>query len=340
VPPTALGFTVAAGDVAYEDVGTEFGLSVDAATGESRMLVFDGKVNLRGGDSAAALLRSVGEGDSVGFRDGRVQDSPPVTAGEFPAPGSIGRARWAAQRRQRAADPTLVAWFPFEPAADPSILANAAVRRDVPDGRIEGARWATGRWPGKQALLFDSDGDHVAIEIPGGHEELTVATWLKVDAFEREMTAILDSDGSADGGLHLQMNRLGLPRGGLLGVARPEARWVGNPVPLGKWAHVVSVLSLPLRRHVIYVNGLPVMESGLAESDLLIRPGTCRVGGWLAGKPHPAGFSRSLRGLVDELSIWSRALSAAEVRALMESGRPSLLWSPENPPLGFPLPVP
>lgn len=42
--------------------------------------------------------------------------------------------------------------------------------------------------------------------------------------------------------------------------------------------------------------------------------------------------------LVDELSLWNRALSAAEVTALTESGRPSLLWSRGNPPLMEPMP--
>ena len=339
VPPTAHGFTVVTRDVAYEDVGTEFGLSVDAATGESLMRVFDGQVNLRRGNASGALLRSVHVGDSVSFRDGRVQESPPVDVGEFPSPGDIGHLRWAAQRKQRLADPGLIAWFPFERGGNASQLVNAVREHGVPDGRIAGARWATGRWPGKQALWFDRDSDFVEIEIPGEHAELTVAVWLKVDRFEHEMNAILNSNGADQGDLHLQMNRLGLPRGGLLGVGRPNQRWVGNPVPTGKWVHVASVLSVPQRRHVIYVNGLPVLESGLANDDVLLQPGQCRLGNWFnAGRVSRGDSSRALRGLVDELSIWNRALSASEVTALTESGRPSLLWSRENPPLKVPMP--
>jgi hypothetical protein len=103
--------------------------------------------------------------------------------------------------------------------------------------------------------------------------------------------------------------------------------------------HVVSVLSLPQRRHVIYVNGLPVLESGLDRSETRLQPGLCRLGNWF----NSAGYSRedssrALRGLVDELAVWNRALSPAEVAALTESGRPSLLWSRENPPLKVPMP--
>ena len=339
VPPTAHGFTVVTREVAYEDVGTEFGLRVDGTTGESQMHVFDGQVNLRSGDASGALLHSAFVGDSVGFREGRIEEVSDMDVGEFPSPGDIGHLRWASQRKERLADPGLIAWFPFERGGNASQLVNAARDHGVPDGRIAGARWATGRWPGKQALWFDRDSDFVEIEIPGEHPELTVAVWLKVDRFEHEMNAIFNSNGSNDGGLHLQMNRLGLPRGGLLGVGRPNQHWVGHPVPAGKWVHVVSVLSLPQRRHVIYVNGLSVLESGLAESDLLLQPGQCRLGNWFnTGGAFRDGSSRALRGLVDELSIWNRALSAAEVAALTESGRPSLLWSRENPPLKVPMP--
>ena len=339
VPPTAQGFTVVTRDVAYEDVGTEFGLSVNGATGDSQMHVFDGQVNLRTGDAQGALLRSAFVGDSLACRDGRLREVSDMDVGEFPSPGGIGHLRWTAQRRERLADPGLLALFSFERGGNASHLVNAARANGVPDGRIAGARWATGRWPGKQALWFDRDSDFVELEIPGEHAEMTVAVWMKVDRFDHEMSAILNSNGADSGDLHFQMNRLGLPRGGLLGVGRPNQRWIGNPVPVGKWVHVVSVLSLPQRRHVIYVNGLTVLESGLERSETRLQPGLCRLGNWF----NSAGYSRedssrALRGLVDELAVWNRALSPAEVAALTESGRPSLLWSRENPPLKVPMP--
>ena len=339
VPPAAHGFTVVTRAVAYEDVGTEFGLSVNGATGESQMHVFDGQVNLRTGDASGALLRSAFVGDSVVYRDGQVQEVSDMDVGGFPSPGGIGHLRWTAQRRERLADPSLVAWFAFERGGNPSQLVNAARSHGVPDGRIAGARWATGRWPGKQALWFDRDTDFVELEIPGEHAEMTVAVWMKVDRFEHEMSAILNSNGADAGDLHFQMNRLGLPRGGLLGVDRQNQRWVGNPVPVGKWVHVVSVLSLRQGRHVIYVNGLPVLESGMEGSHVLLQPGHCRLGNWFnTAATSREDSSRGLRGLVDELSVWNRALSAGEVAALTEGGRPSLLWSRENPPLKVPMP--
>ena len=335
VPPAARGFTVETPGMAYEDVGTEFGLSLDAATGESAMHVFDGQVNLHGKE-----LSSVFGGESVRCRDGQFQAAPELDTATFPSPDSIGHLRWASQRKEMLAHPGLIAWFPFERQGNPSVLPNAvrSAPAKVPDGRIAGARWATGRWPGKEALWFDRESDFAEIEIPGEFRELSVAVWLKVDRFDRQMNAILNSNGFEAGDVHLQTNRFGLPRGGLIGVDRPSARWVGNPIPEGKWAYVVSVLSLPERTHLIYVNGLLVLEAAIAPSEVLIRPGHCRLGNWLAEGAAQPTASRALSGMVDEVAIWNRSLSQEEIVDLTERGRPSLLWSRENPTLKVPLP--
>src|SRR5439155_7607377 len=125
--------------------------------------------------------------------------------------------------------PNLFSWFPFTRENNASILTNAQRAHGVPDGRIAGAQWATGRWTGKQSLQFDRDTDFAEVEIPGEYQELSVGVWLKVDRFDWEMNAILNSNGSDSGDVHFQMTRHGLPRGGVLGPEKGSARWVGNP---------------------------------------------------------------------------------------------------------------
>jgi hypothetical protein len=338
VPPTAHGFTVETRDVSYEDMGTEFGLSMDADTGESTMHVFDGQVNLHR-SGKPELLKSVYEGDAVRFRDGKVASASDLDLDQFPSPGEIGSLRWSAQRAKMLADPNLIAWYPFTRENNASLLTNAQRSHKVPDGRIAGAQWATGRWPGKQALLFDRDTDFAEVEIPGEFQELSVGVWLKVDRFDWEMNAILNSNGSDVGDVHFQMNRHGLPRGGVLGPEK-DCRWVGNPVPLAKWVYVVSVISLPHRQHYIYVNGERVWETEMKSTIPAITPGFCRLGNWLQEGLKYGSSPRALRGKIDEVAIWNRALTQAEIRSLTESGRPSLLWSAENPPLRSPMPKP
>ncbi|MEC5125620.1 LamG-like jellyroll fold domain-containing protein [Verrucomicrobiales bacterium BCK34] len=340
VPPPARGFTIETPQVNFEDVGTEFALNVNAGTGESGMQVLDGQVNLRSkGDSS--LLQSVFGGEWIHYRDGLIENANALDLSGFPSPGNIGYLRWGNERDTILSDPGVIAWFPFIKEKNESVLTNAQRNGGVPDGRIAGARWVSGRWPGKEALLFDRESDFVQLEIPGEYEELSVAVWLKVDRYDQEMNAILNSNGAEPGDMHLQLTRHGLPRGGLIGVERPVYEWVGNPVPLAKWVHVVQVLSLPERKHSIFVNGELVTKTELEQQDTIaIRPGYCRLGNWLTAASYRHQEPREFRGRIDELTVWNRVLSEPEINDLIERGRPSLLWDRENPAMVEPLPKP
>ena len=58
--------------------------------------------------------------------------------------------------------------------------------------------------------------------------------------------------------------------------------------------------------------------------DGTMRPGACRIGNWLPA-PGWGHSNRSLRGRIDELAIWNRALTEEEVHKRVEAGRPGLL---------------
>lgn len=341
VPPPARGFTIETPQINFEDVGTEFALSVDPGTGESDMQVLDGQVDLRSkGDSS--LLQSVFSGEWVrATRDGLVENTTALDLSGFPSPGNIGYLRWEEERGAILADPGVIAWFPFVREKNQSVLTNAQRQGGVPDGRIAGARWVSGRWPGKEALLFDRETDFVQLEFPGEFDELSVAVWLKVDRYDQGMNAILNSNGNDPGDLHLQLTRHGLPRGGIIGVKRPVYEWVGNPVPIAKWTHIAQILSIPEKKHHIYVNGELVTRAELEEQNgVTIRPGFCRLGNWLRSADFRHQPPREFRGRIDELTVWNRMLNESEINNLAERGRPSLLWAKENPPMGGPVPKP
>jgi ferric-dicitrate binding protein FerR (iron transport regulator) len=323
-PPTAKGFTVATRAADYVDLGTEFGLRVDPASGASDLYVFDGQVDVT--DPRSGAVRSVTGGKSSRSVDGRPADAPPLKEGDFPTPGSIGLKRWEQYEQRMREDRTLLAFFSFQRQGDESVLANA-VGGEMGDGRVAGARWTTGRWPGKGALLFDRDTDFAQVTIPGEHQELTVAAWVKVERIDFVLNAILNSDGYEPGGVHMQLNRQGFVRGGVIVEGPFQDTFVGKPVPLGSWVHVASVISARTRTQQIYVNGALARERRW-QSDVPLKPGSCRVGNWLPD-PRDKTRIRALRGQVDELAVWSRALQKEEVGRLVEAGRPGLLWSKE-----------
>jgi ferric-dicitrate binding protein FerR (iron transport regulator) len=325
-PPTARGFTIATDAADYVDLGTEFGLRVDPRSGASDLYVFDGQVNVAD-PRTGKVLSEVVEGESSCFVDGAVGAVPVIDEDAFPTPGAIGFQRWQQFEREMRADDRLLAFYPFRRTADETVLFNALHDDGMAASRIEGARWTTGRWPGKEALLFDRDTDFVQLNIPGEHEELTVAVWLKLDRLDFVFNAILNSDRYDLGHVHLQLTRQGLPRGGVAVAGPYGARIVGGPVPLGQWTHIASVLSRETRSHRVYVNGVLTLERNW-RSDQVLRPGSCRLGNWLAVEGDRVA-NRALRGRVDELAIWNRVLSVDKINNLVEVGRPGMLGNAE-----------
>lgn len=327
VPPTAEGFTVATPGVNYEDLGTEFGVSVDPDSGDSRLHVFDGQVDARQADNAE-LLSSVMAGESIAYVDGTLRETATPGAGAYPEPGDIGFRRWEAQRTSLLADPGLIAYYPFEQRDPDSAreLTNLVEGSEVTDGAIAEARWVTGRWPGKQALLFDrkNDQDHVELTLPGEYEELTIATWVKVERLDHELTSILDSNGWDEGALHFQVHRTGTVSTGLHSVAALREPVELRPIELGKWRHVVSVTSLPQGRISVYLDGKLASRFTIEEPGLLA-PGTCRLGNWLRRPDWHQAPVRAFKGRIDELAIWNRALEESEIQSHFEAGRPNLI---------------
>ena len=69
-----------------------------------------------------------------------------------------------------------------------------------------------------------------------------------------------------------------------------------------------------------------VAQEGVIKKGTPIRPGTARIGNWLPSANYKA-TCRALRGRIDELAVWSRALNETEIRSHVNEGRPSIIWS-------------
>ncbi len=324
-PSTAKGFTIATRAANYIDLGTEFGLRVDP-DGASDLYVFDGQVNIADPRSGK-VLSEVFEGKSSRYVDGEAATPPQLQATDFPTPGTIGLKRWEQYEQELRKSPGLISFYPFRRGADASVLANGIGDDVMSHGKIVGARWVSGRWQGHGALLFDRDSDFVQLEIPGEHQELTIAAWIKVDRLDFELNAILNSDGFKPGGVHFQLNRQGFPRGGLVFAGGFQDKIMGNAVQVGAWAHVTSVMSATTHSQQIYVNGI-LMRERTWRQDEMIRPGSCRIGNWLSDTKGRLA-DRAFRGRIDELAIWNRVLTQQAITQMVDAGRPGMLWSKE-----------
>ncbi len=101
---------------------------------------------------------------------------------------------------------------------------------------------------------------------------------------------------------------------------------VEAPVPLGAWTHVAAVLEMNncarrIGRMTLYTNAVVAAETNtpvrpLSALDQYFQP----VIGIGNHSSQPVRFNYHFRGLVDELSVYARALSASEIRSICNAG--------------------
>lgn len=321
VPSSAAGFSIHASDVRYEDLGTEFGVSV-GKPGESLLHVFEGRVDLK--TPQGKLLSSVEVGESVRVTGDRVEPTKLEHPEQFPTAATIGQEKWIQWRERLEKDRSLVCYYPFvQDAADRTLLKDHAPNEVRINGRIAGARWVTGRWPDKQALLFDRDGDHVKVEIPGEFRKLTVSAWIYLDRCDFALNAIFNSDSWRPGALHFQLSRTG---NCVIGhwAKKPQRKQLGPHVPVGRWTHVAAVADLDGLNTKTYINGELAEKVKLSSFPGALKPGSCRIGDWFRDKDPSSIPRRGFRGRIDEIAMWRRAVSEEEIREMVVAGRSSL----------------
>ena len=325
VPAGAEGFTVSSPSIDYEDRGTEFAISVDGVNGSSTLHVIDGQVDARNPKSNE-LLSSVFEGESTEFSEGELipVETPDLT--KFPSPNSIGYLRWQEQHSfYTNQSDELIGYFPF---FEESHLKNYSTNPIVGNGEIHGARWVTGRWPGKKALLFDRDDDYVEFNITHEFNELSMSTWINIDRFDQPLSCIIVSnDWDVQGDFFWHTNRHGKIWMGYYGGHRFNKSNTQN-IPSGQWVHLAGSVSIPQKRVRLYMNGEGIGYADLEPSSFnKMVPGMCRMGNWGTSNINEPIKERALRGKIDQFSIWQKELSQEEVEELVELGQPSVLWA-------------
>jgi uncharacterized protein len=167
-----------------------------------------------------------------------------------------------------------------------------------------GASWTEGKVGGALSL----DGIDGAVAIPNvnglapGNTPHTIAAWVKVTRLPSNRAWILLLGNEGTGAHHWLINNSGVTQLG---------SWSGGGVkptlPLGQWKHIAVTFDGATLTG--YVDGVPV-GSGAATFDLKGMPLTL-------GMQHIG--ENNFNGMVDDVQIYNRSLSAEEIAAL--SGR-------------------
>jgi len=186
---------------------------------------------------------------------------------------------------------------------------------------VVGCAVAEGRWPLLRAVEFRGPGDRLRLEVGEAFEAVTLLAWVRFDTLPNTYHALLAPDSLAEGTLRWGLTGDGELR---LGIARKsgktEPNWevimtppVMTPDRLGRWVLLASTFDGKMIHH--YVDG-KLVKAGDAYTPVPVSIGAAEIGNWRG--PTPRFFS----GRMDELAILSRAMSASELVALYQAGRP------------------
>ena len=336
VPPQAKGFHVNTPLMNVTDLGTSFGL--DAKERRTELHVFKGSVEFQPTASAAKQNLNEGAG-AVAESSGParlVSANPTAFASLFDLQLKSSDAevlrheQWRADSSRLDEDPSLLVHFDFEQTdlADWRLPNTSKQKNPTPAATIVGCQWVEGRWPDKHGLEFRGVSDRVRLNVTGDFESLTFAACVRVQGLDRQISSLFMSDGFAPGTVHWSIRNDGVLGLTVIGSGEGNYQIVASPPVLkldefGMWLHLAAVIDGRTRRVVHYVNGRPVGEKSL-RMDPPFRIGAAELGNWSA-----RGFAgddpfliRNFSGVMDEFCLFSRALSAGEIRALYSVGKP------------------
>ena len=331
VPPQARGFSITAPKFKVVDLGTEFGLEV-ASTGNAKVQVFDGEVELHSQDAVRHLLG--GKGLSW-MASGEKSDiaADPASLPSFDEVRDRDQERtqkryasWQKWNASLADDPRIAVRYDFESDAGGLLHDSGSTHAR---GLIIGCEHTSGRWAAKGALEFKRTSDRVRVNIPGEFNELTLTAWIRVDAAPTRHQALLLADGFPPGHPHWQIS----PAQELkLGIQHPEGTQakvgpsytsprVFTPSQIGVWCFVATVYDRPARTVRHYVNGKEVSTQRM-RFDQALSIGSAEIGNW--GAPFGKGNNtvRNFVGRVDEMTLWKVALSATEIQDIQSRFHP------------------
>jgi hypothetical protein len=236
----------------------------------------------------------------------------------------------------------------FDPNTDPSLLGywsfnegSGTVAADSSghgnNGQLmNGPIWVPGRIAG--ALKFDGVDDYVLVPhnaglLPSGNE-VTVSVWINAERHTGPNNATWQ--GILSKGDAPRLYSLYTEASGVLHFSTgPGGAFVGTlstgQVPLREWAHIVAMVSGG--QHVYYINGQP---AGVEGSGATLPAGSTSP---LNIGRTPGETDREFLGMIDDVRLYNRALTAEEIKKLIPPKLRAFDPSPADGTTGVTMPL-
>jgi len=243
----------------------------------------------------------------LALADGQLTRSLPTVAGR----------PYALQFAYRG--PAVVSWWPADGSGADAVDANVGTM-------VNGATFTTGL-VGGQAFLLDGLDDRVLLGDPDNLKftgAFTLESWVFAHARPANLGFIFlraDSRFCLDP-YYLAM----LPSGGIRLHVEDESgsppcgvQLDSAPIPLGEWTHLAGVFDAAAGTLLLYTNGSLAAQTSTTlrpfrDLDPLANPAVA------IGNDTDLANAAGFNGRIDELSVYARALSGAEVQAIYRRG--------------------
>ncbi len=340
VPTAAHGFKVLTNSGDVVDLGTEFAL--DVTPDHADMHVLEGEIEWHPNAKQKQLLS---DGQSLRWTTTGNPESVAFEPNQFPGLADFER-KFVSQRLQRrqswsdsaaalGTDPRMVAYYPMNQSNEwgRQLLDESSSGLD---GTVVSARQDADRWgQSGSALNFSPAGSRVRVSIPGEHRSMTFYCWARIDSLDRMYNSLFLTDGHelnephwqimSDGRLFFSVKRRDAVTGSGKDkhIAYSPSFW--DPSQSGKWFQIATVYNVDEQTTTHFVNGEAISQDRIPDEYIVdtVRIGAASIGNWNEPTRGDPNFAlRNLNGAIDEFAIFSDALSANEIAALYEKGRP------------------
>jgi predicted nucleic acid-binding Zn-ribbon protein len=214
--------------------------------------------------------------------------------------------------------PELVSWWRFDQVT--GTVARDELGRN--NGILNGPTWV----PGKigYALNFGGGG-YVRVpdspSISAIQNAITITAWFQIREW-KEQFIISNGVAYGSGGFAIYIGpwTWGVPIG--FGLGNPET-WLpyGNPgerLALNTWYHVAATWSRSDKLMRIYLNAVPSPRTQIFDSYITDVSRDLFIG-------SNSGGGQCLNGIIDEVTLWNRALTEGEVQTIYNDGIEGLL---------------
>ncbi len=145
----------------------------------------------------------------------------------------------------------------------------------------------------------------------GKFEKLTISLWTRTESLREPYTALLNTRGWDEGGLHVQYMRNGHLQVSLkIAGSVSESQSTSEPGLARGWRMITVTYDAAARRAEFYVNG-ELHGQVKVDRDSPINLDAFTLGGWTGGV-------RRFHGQMADVRIYKRVLSPPEIRAVLE----------------------